>query len=470
MNEEIFESFIDKPVQVPSRSHLNPVCQIGSETGMVQSLPSYIHHVAASHSLPTWVLACRILAPCFTRPTVATARGHCDLFGAMGTSTVGNNRTAAEMVAILEQLTSVAGLGSSTLLKFGTAVAGPLIRPRQAWCSACLVDFRRMHHGVYQPLFWSIRDVNACPIHSIRLETECPNCFKAHRPLTRYRWNGNCPRCNKQFDQGRPRQASDWELRVARRAVEAIGALQQLKTPFNSSNFSTNIQELTTCFSGGNSAKLARQIRVHHSNIHEWGTAKQLPSLSSLFRVSATFEIPALDWIQKRIQFSARSFERLLPVDAKQPFRRRNLMKLRGDLQTQTNSDQSPPRSFAQICKDLGTEQTFMARKFPELAQVFIKRRKQYLWIKKQAAGQFEKLVVRATFDNLLCSGIRPTSTQMAKALPRGIALRDRDALNEFNRLRSELSTKLPEIVGPTRRYATRVDAKNTVAAPGSEP
>src|SRR3954467_1971661 len=123
MNPEKLQWFNDSPVAMPVRSRLNPLPPIEGGTGLVQSLPSYIHHLAASHSLPTWTLVCRILAPQFRRKTVATKQGHCDLFGNMGASTLGNNQTAAETVAILENLTSVSGLEGLTLLKFGESVA-----------------------------------------------------------------------------------------------------------------------------------------------------------------------------------------------------------------------------------------------------------------------------------------------------------------------------------------------------------
>ena len=126
MIDSAFDWFNDLPVEIPVRSRLNPICPIGRGTGLVQGLPSYIHHLAASHSLPTWTLVCRIIAPEFSRKTVATKHGHCDLFGKMGASTLGNNQTAAQAVAILEKLSSVAGLDALTLLKFGKSVAGPL--------------------------------------------------------------------------------------------------------------------------------------------------------------------------------------------------------------------------------------------------------------------------------------------------------------------------------------------------------
>ena len=447
MTDGAFHWFNDFPVEMPVRSRLNPVRPIGRGTSLVQSLPSYIHHLAASHSLPTWTLVCRIIAPEFRRKTVATKHGHCDLFGNMGASTLGNNQTAAETVAILENLTSVSGLDGLTLLKFGESVAGPLIRPNQAWCPECLSEFREMNHGIYQPLLWSIRDVNACPFHGSELKTRCTVCTKEHKPLTRYRWNGCCPRCDMWLGgECETQPATDWELRVAQKAADAISALQELTCPAESSYFAANMEKLCLSFADGNLSKLARQIHIHHSNIRDWMIQKQSPSLASLLRLSVVFGIPALDWITKSIEFTATYFSALGSAAPKRPLRRCDLPAVHAALKSLINADQFPPSSFAEICRGLGTEQSFIARKYPDLARTLIDRRAQYLTIKKQLGRQFTKFLVESTFNKLLCDGIRPTATQMAKALPRGISLRDRNALEEYNRLRAALGEEFRTI------------------------
>ncbi len=406
----------------------------------------------------------------FSRKTVATKHGHCDLFGKMGASTLGNNQTAAEAVAILEKLSSVAGLDALTLLKFGKSVAGPLIRPKQAWCSECLSEFREKRHGIYQPLLWSVRDVNACPLHGIELKTRCTVCAKEHKPLTRYRWNGCCPRCDTWLgSKGETRPATYWDARVGQKAADAIGALQEFKCPVESSYFAANIEKLCLSFADGNLSKLARQIHIHHSNIRDWMVQKQSPSLSSLLRLSVVFGIPVLDWVTKSIEFAETCFSALCSAEPKRPLRRCHLPEVRAKMECLINTDQFPPSSLAEICRGLGTEQSFIARKYPDLARTLIDRRAQYLTIKKQLGRQFTKLLVESTFNKLLCDGIRPTATQMAKVLPRGISLRDRNALEEYNRLRAELGEEFrviqTDLVASERNNSSKSpDGKNKMA------
>jgi hypothetical protein len=174
---------------------------------------------------------------------------------------------------------------------------------------------------------------------------------------------------------------------------------------------------------------------------------KQIPSLSSLLRISVTFEVPVLDWLVKSVDTTPRSFFNVRAAAPKRLLRRCDLSVVRTKLDTLIDAeDEFPPSSFAEICRRLGTEQSFAARKFPDHARILIERRKQYLSIKKQMGRQFTKLAVESTFNRLLSDGVRPTSTQMAKSLPKGIALRDRGARDEFNRLRRELAAEFQEI------------------------
>jgi hypothetical protein len=235
-------------------------------------------------------------------------------------------------------------------------------------------------------------------------------------------------------------------MRIAQKAADAIAALQELKCPAESSYFPANAEKLCLLFADGNLSKLARQIQIHHSNIRDWMVQKQSPSLSSLLRLSAVFGIPVLDWVTKPIEFTATCFSELGSAAPKRPLRRCDLPAVHAALKSLIKADQFPPSSFAEICRGLGTEQSFISRKYPDLARTLIERRAQYLTIKKQIGRQFTKLLVESTFNKLLCDGIRPTSTQMAKALPRGIALRDRNALEEYNRLKAELGEEFRAI------------------------
>jgi hypothetical protein len=102
--------------------------------------------------------------------------------------------------------------------------------------------------------------------------------------------------------------------------------------------------------------------------------------------------------------------------------------------------------SLADICRGLETEQSFIARKYPDPARTLIERRAEYLTIKKQIGRQFTKFLVQSAFNKLLCDGIRPTATQMAKALPGGIAFQTGMPWKNSIRLRAELGEEFQAI------------------------
>jgi hypothetical protein len=178
-----------------------------------------------------------------------------------------------------------------------------------------------------------------------------------------------CPRCNSWLGGNcETQQATDWELRVAQKAAEAIPALQGLKRPAESSYIAANMEKLCQSFADGNLSKVARQIQIHHSNIRDWIVQKQSPSLSSLFRLSAVFGVPVLDWVTRSIESTATCFSALGAAEPKRLLRRCHLPAVRAKLESLINSDQFPPSSLAEICRALGTEQSFIARKYPDFA------------------------------------------------------------------------------------------------------
>src|SRR6266404_8988694 len=83
------------PADLPPRSRFYCLEPLGLETGMVESLTSYITRVARAHFLPPWVLTTKDLAPRFRCVQIAHD-GHCDLFAAASVSLNGNCATARE--------------------------------------------------------------------------------------------------------------------------------------------------------------------------------------------------------------------------------------------------------------------------------------------------------------------------------------------------------------------------------------
>src|ERR1700686_1551310 len=101
------------PASLPARSQFYSLERLGSGTGIIESLTSYITRAARAHFLPPWVVATKDLAPRF-RCAKISQNGHCDLFGPLAAALNGNCTTAREGAEITGQLTLREGLGDLT--------------------------------------------------------------------------------------------------------------------------------------------------------------------------------------------------------------------------------------------------------------------------------------------------------------------------------------------------------------------
>jgi TniQ len=182
--------------QTTLHSRLYRLQPLGLGTASVESLTSYILRLSAAHQVPVWVLVAREIGPAFSEQTVMGKNGVCDLFNRLAGSLNGNNATAQEAARVLRNLTCHPELRRLTMLGCGRSVApAPLMKVNQAWCPACLQDWKDRQAPIYYPLLWSLGPVTFCPAHHARLAAACTICDLQWLPITRHARAGFCPRC-----------------------------------------------------------------------------------------------------------------------------------------------------------------------------------------------------------------------------------------------------------------------------------
>lgn len=67
-----------------------------------------------------------------------------------------------------------------------------LFRKSKVWCPICFENSKNCRQPIYEPLIRNFKAVNICGIHSVRLETQCPNCNREVPFLSRKTRNGFC--------------------------------------------------------------------------------------------------------------------------------------------------------------------------------------------------------------------------------------------------------------------------------------
>ncbi len=433
----------------PSVTRLYNLPPIGLGTPMVECLSSYIHRLADAHGVPTWVLVCREFGPLFERKSIIAANGHCDLFGKMGMALNGNNASALEAVTILGKLTGARSLLSLTFSRLGRLVAPyRILRGSQAWCPACLEQWREEDQPIYLPLIWLLSSLRTCPIHGCQLEDRCPTCGKPHTSLTRYRWNGQCPKCSAWLGKfATETRRSDsaalmaWEEFTSAALDRFMVAMQTLPTDPPVSCFAGNVINLARHKFDGNFSKLARTLQVHRITVADWAAAKRCPSPLSLVGLSYCFGIDAIDWVVRRVDPSdgyenGRSIDPIVAEILRPPLRRHEHQLVRASLVKIIHANVYPPQSFKASCKSLGVNQCVAKRKHPELANQIISRFRTFHAENRRMRELTRKTVVESAVNQLLWEGKTLSYNQLAKVLPPGVSACDRIVRNEFRRLR----------------------------------
>lgn len=112
-------------------------------------------------------------------------------------------------------------------------------RDLRAWCPECFQQWRSTDQLIYEPLLWSIAAVTVCPIHHQPLQSRCPHCQKAQRPITGRMQVARCSQCLNWLDvraeesleaEHQIKSDSEWHLWVAERVMEILAIMPNTPT------------------------------------------------------------------------------------------------------------------------------------------------------------------------------------------------------------------------------------------------
>src|ERR1700678_1226593 len=159
------------PVQIPPRTTLYALEELGAHTGLVEGVTSYVMRLANEHSVSVGDLVAKVLAEIpsshgrFMAPSKRIKGGDGYWFGAGSYSLNGVTDRAIAWVDALENTTGRRGLRLLTLLPLRSVIAEKLFCEKRRWCSRCWEEGGGGASPVYEPLLWGIKLASHCPIH-----------------------------------------------------------------------------------------------------------------------------------------------------------------------------------------------------------------------------------------------------------------------------------------------------------------
>lgn len=264
-------------------------------TGQVQSLLSYIEHLALAHNLTPVGLLKTLYGASTDKDQPA--------FSALLKEKLHNGGSnAQELMHRLKQANGQS-LADSTLQGFRT-LFGPTNLTRRselAYCPGCLQECGGLP---YMRLLWTVRCVSACHLHRVRLRCVArgASCGKPEERLPlqmRPHIGGVCATCGsvgyRCFD-GKSEKASDAECWIASQVSSLIALPQGERTSLTQDGFRQGLREMLNTVFDGSVVRAARAAGLSKGQVCIWqkGERPSLPSLLQLCLHSKAELLPLL--------------------------------------------------------------------------------------------------------------------------------------------------------------------------------
>lgn len=254
----------------------------GMSTGLIESIRSYIIRISAELCVPPNSFILEFLSPPFSTN-----------YNTRDLSIYGQDETVQDIVNTLEVLTCRRDLTNLTLLPLmGQVSTTRLFRKSRAWCPMCIEEWSIRKEVVYEPLIWSLADIEVCPRHQIVLQSVCATCSRVNKSLQPI---GVCPYCGAYQGSAWQRDlqtATSSQLLRTKAVVDFIKNLMYYRTRLNHQNIRGFIGICADRIAHGDLQLLANECGLHGQHTKEYCLGERIPSLNTLIRLSIQTGIP----------------------------------------------------------------------------------------------------------------------------------------------------------------------------------
>jgi hypothetical protein len=279
------------PAGFPPRSQLFGVAPYGFNGATREHIVSFFRRMSNAQALLPRTVAFNVIVPLMGIPTLVSADSAADECYRL--NMCGMNGSAAIWIDFLNRLTSRSNLQLLTLSACRNLLSSyQLIESANRFCPACYTEDETAGRNKYDRLLWTIRCVTACPIHELRLILEPPQ--KGRRPFP-FAVPGISRVDGSSLADCNTKRASKHEVDTARMIAELIDDVET--NEHKKSLTAEFLRYVAHNLFDGNSAALARHLRLSKSQVHGWMHDGILPSLSCLVRIATVFDCSISDVI-----------------------------------------------------------------------------------------------------------------------------------------------------------------------------
>jgi AraC-like DNA-binding protein len=300
----VYESWDDSDKILPERTHLYHLQPLGIGSIFVESLTGYIARLAEAHDISPAMLLNRELLPRMRATSnsglrkAAVPMDSTFLYDSHVLNGAGEH--PPNCVQVLENLTGTENLRAMTLLRLGEVLSAQhLLRAQQAWCPACLEEWRCSGSPIYEPLLWAIACVSYCPAHRCALSARCPHCGQTLHTLSARSRPGYCCRCQQWLGQ---QCALDWTSSAAQASLLVAHNIGHLlaacaETAFSGDLFKTNLRRCIGSLTDGNINRFCAASGMTYDSAAHWLSANGRIRLELLLSVCTRLELSPLRFL-----------------------------------------------------------------------------------------------------------------------------------------------------------------------------
>ncbi len=404
----------------PPRSVLAPLKPIGFGSSWRECLSSYLQRLADVYCVTPNQL-CRAI---FTTLLSFVQSHQVDRiwqhsnFNAMGP-------IPRKWSDFLGQQTSVRGLDKLTLLPLeGLACSRSLTVDNRQWCPLCFEE-DEASGTPYGRLLWEIESVKACPIHEVRLISECGCTMGDALPARKRKFLPNlCWICGRNLNHhsiATLHSASSVELRHARLIADLLGCWlfeDDQERPIKS-GVPTFLGNAVLNHPDRHAAGLARTLGVSKGSLHGWMTGINVPAFPRMVSIADTCEASLVEVLAGEFNGDVvkgdLSIQRSTNSRKKCNWNPRKMNKVANDLLAALRA--TPPPSLSSIARETGASSRIMRDMHPLLVQAISARWMDWNRARTGERRNDREATMREAAEALALEGVHVTRRQLSKKL-----------------------------------------------------
>ncbi|MEK5147948.1 TniQ family protein [Psychrobacillus sp. FSL K6-4615] len=418
-----------------SRSILYNIEPIGIETGLVESLVSYLIRLSYEHNINVGHLVNKIVVPELHKDYLERSSKYGGNSFYEGAKTInGYTDNSTELVRVLEELTTRIDLTSLTLFKLKDLVPlRNLFKETFSWCPECIKNWNDTNKSIYYPLIWYLKPIQTCFEHKCFLIDKCPTCYKKTGILRRKMIPGHCPFCFNLLIQDEVikeinNQEWQWHTFVYLN-IECLIGIKSSKL-FAKEQISKQLKFIKHQYFSNNIIDFSEYLCIPKSTLRAWIKSENMPPLEELLKICFKLDITILEFLSKSLQNVTISH-----LVEKQNTKKELVIRRKLDLVSIENRMKEilkydPPISMAATARMVDRDKRILYCNFPEYCKQISKRYRDYIDLKSKQRIEELKKEIQVAFYSLVNEGIYPSSRKIQIKTKRSL-LRER-ALQEF--------------------------------------